>query len=307
MEFIRETTLVHLKIRCWSGEVKAQKTDITLGQGGSIPPKQLLELGRKKIFPPQALQPLKNLRKAAERACLAVGTRFMGGYAVPDESIESLEKELNDIERAYDVAKSTFKATFEANKKAWMNDNQEYTHIFNALPSVGDVSDSFSYSFGCYKLKPKDGHEPDMEEIADQVLHEMSMYCKNLSAGLVKRKTATSGKSLRKLLSPVVERLNALSFGNGRIVKVLNEFNELVDSVPDNRITKEDLVFRNSVLFLSMCSNSEQLETIINGQFSIGSLIVSSEIDTNGEDEQQPCAVVLTNQSTPSQNCGAYF
>ncbi len=99
MEFIRETTLVHLKIRCWSGEVKAQKTDITLGQGGSIPPKQLLELGRKKIFPPQALQPLKNLRKAAERACLAVGTRFMGGYAVPDESIESLEKELNDIER----------------------------------------------------------------------------------------------------------------------------------------------------------------------------------------------------------------
>ena len=32
MEFIRETTLVHLKIRCWSGEVKAQKTDKRLAK-----------------------------------------------------------------------------------------------------------------------------------------------------------------------------------------------------------------------------------------------------------------------------------
>ncbi len=307
MEFIRETTLVHLKIRCWSGEVKAQKTDITLGQGGSIPPKQLLELGRKKIFPPQALQPLKNLRKAAERACLAVGTRFMGGYAVPDDSIETLEKELKDIEHAYDVAQRKFESTFEANKQAWMKDNLEYTHLFNALPCIEDVRGSFSYSFGCYKLNPIDGHEPDMEEVADQVLHEMSMYCKNLSAGLVKRKTATSGKSLRKLLSPVVERLNALSFGNGRIIKVLNEFNELVDSVPDTRITKKDLVFRNAVMFLSMCANPDQLETIIKGQFSIGTLINSIGVEKEELDKQQSQSAVIQNQSSDSQTSGAYF
>ena len=66
MEFIRGTTLVHLKVRCWSGEKKASRDlDIQLGKDGKIPPQKMLDLGRKKIFPPTALDPMNNKRKAA--------------------------------------------------------------------------------------------------------------------------------------------------------------------------------------------------------------------------------------------------
>ena len=95
MEFIHGTTLVHLKMRCWSGEKKASRdSDIRLGIDGKLPPQKLLDLGRKKIFPPKALDPLLSKRKSAERACLAEGTRFMGGFAVRDEAIDDVHDEL---------------------------------------------------------------------------------------------------------------------------------------------------------------------------------------------------------------------
>lgn len=51
MEFIHGTTLVYLKMRCWSGEKKASRdSDILLGVNGKLPPQKLLDLGRKKIL-----------------------------------------------------------------------------------------------------------------------------------------------------------------------------------------------------------------------------------------------------------------
>lgn len=54
MEFIHGTTLVHLKMRCWSGEKKASRdSDIGLGIDGKLPPQKLLDLGRRRSFLPK--------------------------------------------------------------------------------------------------------------------------------------------------------------------------------------------------------------------------------------------------------------
>lgn len=120
MEFIRGTTLVHLKMRCWGGEKKASRdSDIHLGADGKLPPEKLLDLGRKKIFPPKALDPLMSKRKAAERACLAEGTRFMGGFAVPDDVVEGLLAKLEDIKEMFYSELQVFLADFDRNKEAW--------------------------------------------------------------------------------------------------------------------------------------------------------------------------------------------
>jgi len=277
MEFIRGTTLVHLKIRCWSGEKKASRdSDITVGTDGKLPPEKLLDLGRKKIFPPHALTPFDRERKAAERACLENGTRFMGGYAVPDESIDELIIKLDAIKEKFDTEIAGFLSDFDRNKEAWISENKDFAHIIrDQVPDRKSVERSFEFSHKLFKLQPLEGHEPDENEVANQVLHEIGKVCKEMSDNLLKRKTAIGGKTLKKQLEPIVKKLDTLSFGNGRLLKMLGEFRVLRNSIPDERIDKEHSMFGKTVTFLSMCGDSDKLELIIDGQYSVTQMITS--------------------------------
>lgn len=316
MEFIRGTTLVHLKMRCWSGEKKASRdNDIKLGIDGKLPPQKLLDLGRKKIFPPKALDPLMSKRKAAERVCLAEGTRFMGGYAVPDDAIEGLIPKLDEIKELFYSEMQKFIADFETNKEAWMNDeeNKEFAHIFrDQVPDRETVAKSFEFSFKLYKLQPLEGFEPDENEVANQILHEVGQTCKAMSDAMLKRNKAISGKNLSEQLAPVILKLDTLSFGNGRILKVLNEFFALQKSIPMEMIDQDHPTFGQTLTFLSMCADSDKLESIIEGQFSVSKLINSMKsAATTGSVSSVPSQVIpKSTQSavvTSGFSVGAYF
>ena len=241
MEFIRGTTLVHLKMRCWGGEKKASRdSDIHLGADGKMPPEKLLDLGRKKIFPPKALDPLMSKRKAAERACLAEGTRFMGGFAVPDDVVEGLLAKLEDIKEMFYSELQVFLADFDRNKEAWIAENDEFAHIIrDQVPDRETVSKSFEFSIKLYKLQPLEGFEPDENEVANQILHEVGLTCKQMSDRMLDRKRSISGKNLSEQLDPLIKKLDTLSFGNGRILKVLNEFFALQKAIPMEMIDQD--------------------------------------------------------------------
>jgi len=307
MEFIRGITLVHLKIRCWSGEKKAsRKCDINLGTGGTLPPKNLLNLGRKKIFPPRALDPLIRQRKSAERACLAVGTRFMGGYAVPDGAIDELVTSLNNLNVEFQSAKSTFMSNFETNKTNWLQENKEFAHVIRGqVPERHVVDNAFEFSFKLFKMEPLAGFEPESDEVANQVLHEVGMTCKEMSNRMLDRKTAIGGKTLKKQLKPLIHKLDTLSFGNGRILKVLDEFRLLKNSIPEERLDSQHVKFGHTVTFLSMCASGEKLERIIDGQFSVTQLLHVPE--TNVVDEEEKAATFNPAIATTKVVSSAYF
>ena len=308
MEFIRGTTLVHLKIRCWSGEKKASReSDIQLGQGGAIPPKNLLNLGRKKIFPPRALDPLIRQRKSAERACLGQGTRFMSGYAVPDEAVDGLIDTLNKLKDAFQVSMASFMSNFETNKTQWLDENQAFAHVLRGqVPDRSAVENAFEFSFKLYKLEPLAGFEVDEDAVANQILHEVGMTCKELSNRMLDRKTAIGGKTLKKQLVPLINKLDTLSFGNAKILTVLDEFRLLKASIPEERLDNNHSNFGHTVTFLSMCAGADKLERIINGQFSVAQLLNANKPQIQRLDASspftQPHAPVL-----PSATLSAYF
>ena len=316
MKFIHGTTLVYLKIRCWGGEIKANRdSDIKVGLDGKLPPKELLDLGRKKIHPPKALDPLTNKRKSAERACLAVGTRFEGGYAIPDDSVDELIVKLNEIELQFDLELQKFLASFDERREEWIKDNIEYEHIFrNQIPDKETVENSFKFGFSPYKLQPVEGFEPDETEVANQVLHEVGLTCKSMSDQLMDRKRAINGEKLRERLDPLIKKLDTLSFGNGRILSVLGEFKVLRESIPLERIDHEHESFGQVLTFLSMCSDSDKLERIINGEFSVSKLIEGMRKKTAVvESEQSPLQLntqpILSDGSkvNTSTSNGAWF
>ena len=307
MEFIHGTTLVYLKMRCWSGEKKASRdSDIHLGTNGKMPPQKLLDLGRKKIFPPKALDPLLNKRKQAERACLAEGTRFMGGFAVRDEVIDDVVSKLETIKESFASALQQFLNDFERNKESWITENEEYAHIFrNQVPDREAVARAFQFEFKLYKLEPLEGFEPDEVEIADQILHEVGQECREMSNRLMERKNAISGKTILKQLTPLISKLDTLSFGNGRILKVLDEFRTLEDSIPDERIDQDHPCFSRVLTFISMCADDKKLERIVSGDFSVTKLIEGLKKEVS---DAPASGAPLSNQPKPSViSTGAYF
>ncbi len=312
MEFIRGTTLVHLKIRCWSGEKKASRdNDIQLGANGKIPPQKLLDIGRKKIFPPSALDPLLNRRKAAERACLSDGTRFMGGYAVPDSAVDTIVEKLNVIKAEFYEKLAIFIADFERNKDAWIKDNTEFAHIIrDQVPDKETVEKSFEFTFTLYKINPLEGFEPDENEVANQVLHEIGLTCKEMSDRMLDRKRSISGKNLYEQLDPLIKKLDTLSFGNGRLLKVVNEFLALQISIPMELIDQDHPTFGHVLTFLSMCADTNKLEKLIDGSFSVTKLIngiqrASSTVSSGGSTPVVPQSTQSSLFS--SSTSGAYF
>ena len=312
MEFIRGTTLVHLKIRCWSGEKKASRdNDINLGANGKMPPQKLLDIGRKKIFPPAALDPLMSRRKSAERACLTEGTRFMGGFAIPDNTVEELVTKLDKIKTEFYEKLSVFLSDFDKNKEAWIIENDEFAHIIrDQVPDRDMVEKSFEFSFKLYKLQSVAGFEPDENEIANQILHEIGQTCKELSDRMLDRKRLISGKSLSEQLDPLVKKLDMLSFGNGRLLKVVNEFLALQKSIPLELIDQDHPTFGLVVTFLSICADTNKLEHLIDGTFSVTKLITDIQ-RTGSTNNISGSAAVIPNQIQPSLFqpvvIGAYF
>ncbi len=314
MEFIRGTTLVHLKMRCWGGEKKASRdSDIHLGADGKMPPEKLLDLGRKKIFPPKALDTLMSKRKAAERACLAEGTRFMGGFAVPDDVVEGLLAKLEDIKEMFYSELQVFLADFDRNKEAWIAENDEFAHIIrDQVPDRETVSKSFEFSIKLYKLQPLEGFEPDENEVANQILHEVGLTCKQMSDRMLDRKRSISGKNLSEQLDPLIKKLDTLSFGNGRILKVLNEFFALQKAIPMEMIDQDHPTFGQVLTFLSMCSDSDKLERIIDGQFSVSKLIEDMKrsvtvSSSSGPEPTIPKSTQPAAVTTHTITAGAYF
>lgn len=315
MEFICGTTLVYLKMRCWGGEKKASRdSDIKLGKDGELPPEKLLDLGRKKIYPPKALDPLMTKRKAAERACLAEGTRLMGGFAVPDDAIESLVSKLDDIKESFHSALEDFLADFDRNKEAWISENDEFAHIIrDQVPDRETVAKSFEFSIKLYKLQPLEGFEPDENEVANQILHEVGLTCKQMSNRMLDRKRSISAKNLSEQLDPLIKKLDTLSFGNGRVLKVLDEFIALQNSIPTepkDLINQDHPTFGQVLAFLSMCADSEKLERIIKGEFSVSKLI--SGIQRSGSvSSTSETSIIPKSTQAPigghTVSTGAYF
>lgn len=315
MDFIRGTTLVYPIIRNWSGEIKAEReVDVQIGTNGKILPRKLLDLGRKSIYPKDALDPMLRCRKAVERACLTKGTRFMGGYAVPDEDVAEAIKKIEETQLEYEAHLCVFLREFDAKREAWLNeeDQKPYRDILNkCVPNKEAVKAAFRFGYKVFKLESVEGYEPDEEEISNQIFHELAQDCKSMASRMLERKSATTGDTLRKRLDPFIERLNALSFGNSRLLKVLDEFRALHGSIPLERIDKDHPKFGQTLTFLKMAGDSDTLEQIIDGRFSVAGMINALTRAA------QPELTVVQGQPVPAmapaiapavrQAAGAYF
>lgn len=302
MKFVQGTTLFTLFVAKWSGKITAEDTDYS--PDGVKTPKKLLERGRKPIYPPSKLTIFDTLRKRAEAILLANGVRYMKGFAIPDKRVDDVVAELEDIKLQFNNAFKDVANNFEAYRDTWLAENQEFENVIRHLVTKESVMDKFEFAFYASKIQPLEGFEVPDEVVGNQVLHEVSLLCKDEADRLVDRKTKIKRQELVDKLEPMINKLDLLSFGDSRMLKLLSEFKALSGAIPvDVEVFEADaLIISNVIMFLSTCSSPARMEAILNGDFSVATML--QKLNSHDDDQEE---VVIAPVTTTTANVGAFF
>lgn len=293
MDFVHQTTLFTLHIRKWSGKVTAEDADYN--PAGELPPAKLLERGRKPIFPPKALTVFDALRKQAETVLLEKGVRHMKGYAVHNDYRDEAVTKLTQIQSKYNESLEAVITNFDSYRHEWLDQNREFEKVIDRYISKESVHNRFSFEFYLSQIEPIPGFEMPQEKISNQVLHEVGQLCKLEADRLVERKGLIRGEELRNKLNPMIEKLDILSFGDSRVLKLLSEFKILQAAIP---LEANESMPSAVITFLSTCSSANRLESVITGNFSVSDMLIGMNVNSVVKEAQQQPTLA---------HVGAYF
>ena len=233
--------LVKVDANIYGARKKLKKEDLVLADGSKLPPEDLASLGSKRLLDPDKLTVFNRLKKEAERICLRVGTRFLGGFAVPVESAASITAELERIGLDFAAAKTEFIAGYDAAVTDWVVRHPEFAGIIEqAVDSVEFVSTRLSFDFLIVSvglpesLPPADVArlESKIGSLSEQMFHEIAVDA-NL---LVEQSLLGKEQVTRNALRPIRrmrDKLDGLGFLDHRVAPVVSTIDDLLARIPN--------------------------------------------------------------------------
>jgi hypothetical protein len=232
-EITDRLTLVVLDIRIWSGRKKLRAEDLHLADG-AIPPEELVSLGSKRVCDPEPLKAFHRLKQSSERACLRLGTRFLGGFAVPKELTPGLVTELERLKSTFDTEIQTFVASYDRDLERWIGTLPAFERaIRRAVEPVATVAGRLRFGYQLVEIKP--APEPgtlaeEVNALGDGVFAEVEQMARDLSTSFVGK-----DKLHRRALGTftrIREKLACLSFIDGRIQPVVDSLESWLGRLP---------------------------------------------------------------------------
>ena len=180
------------------------------------------------------------LKKEAERTCLRVGTRLLGGFAVPKESASAVTAELERIAETFQSAKQEFLAGYDAAVNDWVARHPEFAGIIEqAVDTVEYVSTRLSFDFLVFKLGlPEELEAGELARVehkvgslSGQMFHEIAV-----EANLFLEKSLLGKEQVtRNVLRPIRrmrDKLDGLAFLDHRVAPVVNTLDGLLARIP---------------------------------------------------------------------------
>lgn len=222
-KIIDNLVVIMLNISLWQGRKKLRAEDLEeKGIATSqLPPEKLASLGSKRIIAPEAVNVFMALKRRAERACLAAGSRFLGGYAIPEERMAWLQAELESISQEFNEAKAQFISQYETTVNCWADENPEWREaIMRAVDSPTHVAAQLQCGFTALKINPVKGAESTLDNqvngLKGQLEREIAQAAKVAWEEAFQGKLSVRKSALNKLES-IAEKLDGLSFLDAQI------------------------------------------------------------------------------------------
>lgn len=236
---LSKLVLFQLDVTLICGRKQARTDDIESVKGVRLEQDDVLTLGSKKIFDPEAVRALKRYRDRMLRCLLKDGSPFMGGIAVPADRAEGKAMELDNIvDEAHNyrdglIAKLPSLIEDYANKnQAWSDTIKQsaYTPDYirrkvrfawhhTRVAAVGD-SDRLSRNL-----------RGNVGGLLGQVLDDVAKEARLLQEKSLQGKDQTTRKVLRPLLA-AKEKLLGFEFLDPRVRSVAAMIEAVAKSIP---------------------------------------------------------------------------
>ncbi len=276
-----QLTLVILNIGIWSGRKKLRAEDLKLGT--HIPPEDLVSLGSKRVCDPESLKAFHRIKQSAERACLRVGTRFLGGFAVPNVHAEAVAEALAQQKTEFDQETGSFLADYDQALENWISSLPEWEEpIRRAIEPVNIVGDRLRFGYQLLQIAPaaEPGTlEQEVHGLGEGIFTEVEQMARDLEGNfegkdkLHRRALATFGR--------IREKLACLSFIDRRIQPVVDTIDDWSRRLPESGAI-EGPIFNEGMGLALLLSDSKRLARHGAGQLSHSNMtteaLVSSDV-----------------------------
>ena len=281
-----QLTLIILKTTIWSGRKKLVPDDLQL-QSGAVPPEELVSLGSKRICDPDQLKVFHRLKQTAERLCLKVGTRFLGGFAVPHDQTELLASKLEELSQEFATATADFVTNYDAALKDWIIRLPSFEGpIRAAIEPVEVVQKKLGFSYQMIRFAPATQPGSLQEEVAalgDGIFAEVEQMARDLKEAF-QGKTKLHRRSLGTFTN-IRDKLACLSFVDVRIQPIIDAIEDWLRRLPvEAHITGG--LFNEGYGLALLLSNGEQMARHGVGQWQVlQQLLPEAEEMTPPEDD----------------------
>lgn len=225
-------TLVVLSVTIWSGRKKLRPEDLKLGT--EIPPEDLVSLGSKRVCNPEDLKVFHRIKKAAERTCLGVGTRFLGGFAVPRDQADRLAQQLEALKVAFDTETADFLSGYDRAVEEWIATLPQWEEpIRRAIEPANVVGGRLRFGYQIIQIAPADKPgtlEEEVQTLGDGVFAEVEQMARELEESFEGKE-----KLHRRALGTfrrIREKLACLSFMDMRIQPVVDTLDGWFSRLP---------------------------------------------------------------------------
>ncbi|MGY6274011.1 DUF3150 domain-containing protein [Methylomonas sp. MgM2] len=236
-----QVVLIKVDATIYGARKKLNKEDLVLADGSKLPPEDLASLGSKRLLDPDRLSVFNRLKKEAERICLRVGTRFLGGFIVPVAAAARVTAELDRIAGDFAEARAEFLDGYDAAVQDWMVKHPEFAGIIEkAIDSVALVATRLTFDYLVVSVAlpeqlPKqevERLESKIGSLSEQMFHEIAVDANLLVEQSLLGKEQVTRNALRPI-KRIRDKLDGLSFLDYRVAPVVETIDDLFGKIPN--------------------------------------------------------------------------
>ncbi len=215
---LRNVAMVMINISIWSGAKKLQASDFINVDADDLPSNRVASFGIKHLIDKERLQPFKTIRGQADRLCTKYGTRFLGGYAIPQDCVDQVGQELKALCNQFEREIDGFMVEYDQATEEWIASNPEFSEpIRRAILPPPMVRSRFKASYSIFEVEahPLDrtqsmlSSENDLlESVLNGVVTSVKPY--------LERKSGANANSfrveVRQTVTDIAQKIRRFSF-----------------------------------------------------------------------------------------------
>jgi hypothetical protein len=239
-EVLDKVDLVSIDCAIWSGWKRLHSSDIEIGVGGRLPPKEVTTLGSKRTINPDDIAIFNALKKRAHTACLKVGARFLNGFVIPREKTVELSTKLEEIAEVFAEEKNKLLRRYDHAVESWITQHADFQQqLRDAIVPLKEVEERLSFEYSVFRVAATAETAGDLgnqvNRLGSQLLHESAAEASKCYESSFTGSAGINRKASRKTLNSVWrirEKLAGLAFLDESVEPMVKAIDAFFEAAP---------------------------------------------------------------------------